>query len=376
MKPGRKLIPVVRPSLPPLAEIKAELAHIWESGQVTTAEYTRRFEQQIAARLGVNYAVALANCTSGLILALKSLNISGEVIVPSFTFAASVHAVVWAGCTPVFCDSEPETYNLDLSQVEGLVGENTAALMPVYTYGLPPDIDALAKLAERYGLPLVYDAAQALGAKYKERWAGGNGCCEVFSLSPSKAVSAIEGGLLTTNDAELAMKIRKMRDYGKGEEGGDMEFVGLSARMSELHAVVGLKNLERIDQLIAKRHQLISLYKRELADLPGITFQNIPAYRQPSGNYLVIFVDARGNFSRDYLFNALRDKGVETKRYFCPPVHLQSAYRGYRARYQGRLPVAESAASRCLALPLYADLSQATVKYICRLIKEAAHQAG
>ncbi|MEE8204925.1 MAG: DegT/DnrJ/EryC1/StrS family aminotransferase, partial [Dehalococcoidales bacterium] len=259
---------MVRLSLPPLAEMEKELEDIWRSGQVSTAKYKKRFEEQAAALLGVTHAVGLANCTSGLILALKALDIRGEVIVPSFTFAASVHAIVWAGLIPVFCDCEPETYSLDVGQAEGLIGENTGALMPVYTYGLPPDVDALEKLAERHSLPLVYDAAQALGARYKDRWAGGFGRCEVFSLSPSKAISAIEGGLLTTNDTELATKISRMRDYGKGEDGYDMEFVGLSARMSELHALVGLKNLENIDQLRDRRNQLISLYKRELTDLP------------------------------------------------------------------------------------------------------------
>jgi dTDP-4-amino-4,6-dideoxygalactose transaminase len=359
-----------------LAEIKEELEHIWRSGQVTTAEYTSRFEQQVASRLGVRYAVALANCTSGLILALKALKVKGEVIVPSFTFAASVHAIVWAGCTPVFCDCEPNTYTLDVSQAEGLIRENTGALMPVYTYGLPPDIDALEKLAERHRLPLIYDAAQALGARYKDSLTGGFGRCELFSLSPSKAVSAIEGGLLTTNEAGLATKIKKMRDYGKGEDGYDMEYVGLSARMSELHALVGLKNLENLDRLRERRDQLISLYKQELTGLPEIAFQHIPAERQPSGNYLVIFVSERGQFSRDYLCETLRDKGVETKMYFYPPVHLQSAYSAYKARYQARLPVTESAARSCLALPLYADLGQDEVRYICRLIKEATHQAG
>ena len=364
-------IPIIRPTLVEYGEVEKAFREIWDSGLITVGKYTEKFEEEVRQTTGVAHAVAVSSCTAGLMLAVKALGLRGEVIVPSFTFTATVHALVWNGIKPVFCDILPDTLDMDPVKAKALITENTSALMPVYTFGLPPDIEALQRLADGANLRLLFDSAQGLGASYKGRQAGGFGDVEVFSLSPTKVVSAIEGGLVTTNNDEIARQVRSMRDYGKSRDGEDIDFVGLSARISEFHSTVGLKNLGRIRRLIAARRALIALYRRELADLPGIRFQAVPEDRESTGNYMVILVEEEGaGISRDGLYRALKQKGIETKRYYFPPVHLQQAYRNHRHAYAGQLPVTEKTANEALALPLFSHMEDSTVRQVCRIIRE------
>jgi len=361
--------PIIRPSLPDLDRLRREMTGMWSSGQVTMGSHVRTFEDTVAHKLGVRYAVAVSSCTSGLILAMRALGITREVIVPAFTFAATAHAVVWSRCTPVFCDSEDGTLNLDPRQVEKRITNKTSAIMPVSIFGVPPRIDDFGKLARKHDLRLIYDSAQALGAKVNNRYVGGFGDAEVFSLSPTKVVTAIEGGLVTTNDDILAKRIRQMRDYGKADGGEDMMYIGLSVRMSELHAAVGLANFSRIADLIRYRGKLVALYRKRLSGLPGVRFQDVPDWISPTHNYMVIFVDGSGGVSRDDLHGGLRENGIQTKRYFYPAVHDMTAYRFWRRRFPGKLSVAEKAAREGLALPLYGDLRPEDVEHICSRIK-------
>jgi dTDP-4-amino-4,6-dideoxygalactose transaminase len=371
----KELLPIIRPTLVEFAEVEAAFRDVWRSGQITVGQYTRQFEQAVAQTLGVRHAIAVSSCTSGLMLAVKALQLAGEVIVPGFTFAATVHALIWNNCTPVFVDCEEGTYNIDVTQIESLITERTSAIMPVYTYGLPPRLDEIERLAEKHGLKILCDSAQGLGAKYQGRWAGGFGDVEVFSLSPTKVVSAIEGGLITTHDDEIARRLRSMRDYGKAADGCDMEFIGLSARLSEFHAIVGWKNFQRLEALVQRRNELIAYYKRQLADLPGLSFQRIPEDCRSTGNYMVLFVDAQATgLSRDGLYDALDAQGIQTKKYFYPAVHQQTAYARYGAAYQGRLPITERAAQQGLAVPLYSHMDEGTIDYVCGQIKQSVAQ--
>ncbi len=357
--------PIIRPSLPDLDRFREALAGMWKSGQVTVGAHVREFETAVARKLGVRNAVAVSSCTSGLILAVKALELEGEVIVPAFTFAATAHALVWNGVTPVFCDSEPGTLNLDPRKAEKKIGPRTSAIYPVSIFGVPPQVAEFERLARRYNLRLLFDSAQSLGAKVDGKYVGGFGDVEVFSLSPTKVVTAIEGGMVTTNDDRLAKNIRQLRDYGKGDDGEDMEFVGLSARMSELHAAVGLANFGRMTELIRHRGKLVALYMRRLSGLPGIRFQEIPGDVSPSHNYMVVLVDGSARVTRDELHARLKESGIQSKRYFYPAVHEMIAYRKWGHPFIGKLPVAEKAAREGLALPLYGDLRSQDVEAIC-----------
>ncbi|MBI5055588.1 MAG: DegT/DnrJ/EryC1/StrS family aminotransferase [Nitrospirae bacterium] len=365
------MIPIIKPTLIDFNEIKKEFREVWESGKVTVSKYTNLFEEEVKKTLGVRNVIAVSSCTSGLILAIKALELKGEVILPSFTFAATAHALVWNNITPVFCDSETGTYNIDASKIEPLITGKTSAIMPVYIFGVPPKIYELERIASKHHLKLIFDSAQGLGSKYKGKFAGGFGDVEVFSLSPTKVVSSIEGGLITTNNDKLAGKIRQMRDYGKSLDGEDMDFVGLSARISEFHSIIGLKNFMKVKQLIEKRSYLIRLYKNHLKDVRGISFQSVPEDCKSTGNYMVVFVDEKNALStRNEIYEFLKENGIQTKKYFYPALHMQTAYMKYRKTYQGKLQVAERAADEGLALPLYSHMAEGDVQKICSKVKE------
>jgi dTDP-4-amino-4,6-dideoxygalactose transaminase len=355
---------IIRPTLFDPVEMMKEIGEIFSSGSVTVSKYVKLFEQECARYLGVKEAVAVSSATSGLILAVKGLGLKGEVIVPSFTFTATVHSLIWNGLTLVFVDCEEGTYNIDVKEIKKKITPKTSAIMPVYIFGNPPRIKELENIAEKNNLKLIFDSAQAFGAECGGVRAGGFGDCEVFSLSPTKVLTAIEGGLVTTNNIKLAEYLRRARDYGK--RGEDIECVGLSARMSELHALVGLKNLANVEKCLKTRRDLIALYQGLLEDMDGISFQEVLPGNKSSGNYMVIFIDEqRFGMSRDKLYEALKAENIETKKYFYPAVHMQEAYRAFREAYEGKLPVTEKASRTGLALPLYGHMEPVIVEKVC-----------
>ncbi len=366
-------LPIIRPTLPTFSAIEALVQPSWDSGIVTVGAVVRAFEDEVCRRTGAKYAIALSSCTAGLMLAPQALQLpaGSEVIVPSFTFAATAQALVWNGLIPVFCDCLPGTCTLDPDDVERSLSTKTAAICPVYIYGLPPDIDALLDLGTRKGLPVYFDSAQGLGATYHRRSAGGFGACEVFSLSPTKVVTATEGGVLTTDDDDIAQRMRSMRDYGKDPESGeDMIYLGLSARMNEVNASVALLSLRNIDALVAARHQLIARYRARLSSLPGCWVQSYPEDRTTSGNYFVLFISTTAKRSRDEVHEALKAAGVYTKRYFYPPLHAQTIFQRFPMRLSTQLTQSVKASNEGLALPLYSHMSEEQLDLVCRHVEQ------
>jgi len=367
-----ELMPIIRPTLPEFREFEDLVRPSWEEGVVTTGRVVRAFEEEVCRQTGAREAVAMSSCTAGLMLAVRALELreGAEVIVPSFTFAATAQALLWNGLVPVFCDCLPDTLTLDPADVERNLTARTGAICAAYIYGLPPDIDALTAVAARHGVPLYFDSAQGLGAEYQGRRAGGFGACEIFSLSPTKVVTAIEGGVICTGDPRLGARLRSMRDYGKDpKKGEDMVHLGLSARMSELHAAVGLLSLRRVDELVKARRQLIETYRTRLAVLPGCAVQAAPADRSSSGNYFVLFVTPGARASRDAVYAGLAERGIQTKRYFYPPVHEQTIFRRLPHRVSERMERTTSASREALALPLYSHMTPEQVDRVCREVE-------
>ncbi len=353
-------LPVIRPTLPSLAEVADLVRSSWDSGHVTLGPTVQAFEEEARRLTCVRQAIAVSSCTAGLMLIPRALNLplGAEVIAPTFTFAATAQALVWNGLIPVFCDCLPGTCTLDPDDVDRNITPRTAAICPVYVYGLPPDVDALIELGRRKGIPVYFDSAQGLGATYRGRPAGGFGTCEVFSLSPTKVVTAVEGGLITTRDDELAGRLRSLRDYGKDRDTGEqMVRLGLSARMSELHAAIGLLSLRAMDKLVKARQDRTAVYRDRLGALPGCWVQEFPPDRTTNGNYFVLFVSSRAKKSRDQVYDALRRQGIQTKRYFFPLVHQQAIYRQFPMRVSRRLTNSLQASAEGLALPLYSHMT-------------------
>ncbi len=361
-------LPIIRPTLPSLAEVEELVRQSWESGSVTVGATVRALEGEACRRTETKHAVAFSSCTAGLMLVPRALELKpgGEVIVPSFTFAATAQAIAWNGLTPVFCDCLPGTWAMDPEDAERNITPKTVAICPVYIFGLPPDLDALLDLGRRKGIPVYFDSAQGLGATYQGRPAGGFGIAEVFSLSPTKVVTALEGGLVTTNDDDLAVRLRAMRDYGKDPRNGeDMAYLGLSARMSELHAAVGLLSLRRMDDLVKARHERIARYRERLGLLPGCSVQTFPDGRTTSGNYFVLFISNRARKSRDEVQDALKRQGIQTKRYFYPPVHQQTIFQQFPMRVSDRMTNTLTAGAEGLALPLYSHMTIEQLESVC-----------
>src|SRR5919106_1784553 len=267
-------LPLVRPSLPPESVVD-DIRKILSGPVLTNGPYVRELEERAADYLGVRYCVAVSSGTSGLMLILRVSALTGDVVIPSFTFAATAHVVEWNGLRPVFADVDPETLLLSPEAVRRAVTTHTSAILGTHTYGTPCDAEGLWEVAQSAGVKLFFDAAHAFGSQHNGKRVGGFGDAEVFSLSPTKVLIASEGGIIATNDDSLAEQCRIGRDYGNPGD-YDCRFVGLNARMSEVHAAIALHSLDGLEERVARRNALADRYREALAQIPGLSFPLVP----------------------------------------------------------------------------------------------------
>jgi dTDP-4-amino-4,6-dideoxygalactose transaminase len=363
-------IPIVRPTLPPLAAVQRDLARALSSGQVTRGSVVAAFEADAARALGVRHAVAVSSCTSGLMIALRALDLRGEVILPSFTFLATGTAAVWAGLTPVFADVRPGTATIDPDDVARRITRRTRAILAVHVFGCPADCDALERIARRHRVKLIFDAAHGFGCEYRGGPVGRFGDCEVFSLSPTKLVVAAEGGLVTTNNDALARRIRIGREYGNPGN-YDCEFPGLSARFEEFNAILARWGLRRLRQNVRARRRLVARLRSQLDGVPGLTFQHVPDGCGHAYKDLSIEVDpAAFGMSRDRLAERLARAGIDSRKYYFPLIHETRAMREWGRRVRERdLPVSYELSRRSLSLPLWSHMPDRVMDQIGRAVR-------
>jgi len=272
-------IPITKATLPVFESLEPELRSIFSAGMITNHHYVKKLEEELQRYLGVKHVIAVSSCTSGMMLVMKGLGLTGEIIVPSFTFSATGHAVLWNSLVPRFVEIDPETLTIDPQKVLEAITPHTSAILGVHIFGCPAAVHELEAIAREHKLKLFFDAAHALGSKVGERLVGSFGDAEIFSCSPTKLLVTGEGGLVATNNDDLARQVRIGRTYG--DPGTyDCEFAGLSARMGEFNALLGLKSLPMLEENIARRHTLVQCYKQELMHLPGVTFQKIAPSRR------------------------------------------------------------------------------------------------
>ncbi|MBP2336681.1 DegT/DnrJ/EryC1/StrS family aminotransferase [Saccharothrix coeruleofusca] len=366
-------VPMARPVFEVDQEVLRELGAVLESGMVTNGRLVRAFEQEVAEHLGVACVVAVSSCTTGLMLVLRCLGLRGDVVIPSFTFMATGHAVIWNGLTPRFADVDPATCTLDPASVDAVV-DGASAVLAVHTFGAPCDTVALQEVADRRGVPLVVDAAHGFGSRYPDGTAvGTKGVAEVFSLSPTKPLSTGEGGLIATTDEDFASELRVAREYGNPGD-YDSRMPGLSGRMTELAAVLGRANLRTFPRWAQRRRALVDRYRRGLAEVVGVEPQRVPAGALSSYKDFVVRVDAEAfGGDRDDLADRLRRQGISTRSYFDPPLHRQSAYRHLTPGTP--LPHTEALCAEMLTLPLYPKMEDPVVDRICRAIGEGGASA-
>jgi dTDP-4-amino-4,6-dideoxygalactose transaminase len=350
-------LPLVWPSVPNAEALARDLRRILESRTLTNGSFVQELERRSAEYLGVRHCIAVGSCTAGLMLVLRAADVSGDVVVPSFTFAATAHAVAWNGLRPVFADIDQGTLTLSAEAARRVVGMRTSAILATHLYGTPCDVEGLGELAGSHGIRLFFDAAHAFGSRHGERPVGGFGDAEVFSLSPTKVLVAGEGGIIATDDDVLAERCRIGRNYGNPGD-YDCLFVGLNGRMSEIHAAMTLRSLEGLDARIDRRNELAARYRDALSDVPGIRFPAVTeGDRSTYKDFTVLVEPDELGLDADGLAEALAAEGVETRRYYAPPVHSMRAYRHLNGT-NGHLPVTEWASRRALTLPLWSDMRE------------------
>jgi dTDP-4-amino-4,6-dideoxygalactose transaminase len=362
----------IKPTLPPLDDVLSVYRQGYSQGLLTNGDVAGRFEAAVGERLGVKHCIAVSSCTSGLMLVMKALGLRGEVILPSFTFFATGHALLWNGLEPVFADCDPETWTLDPADVDRKITERTSAVVGVHLYGNPCFTEELEDLAARRSLKLIFDGAHALGSVHRGRPIGQFGDAEVFSLSPTKLLVAGEGGLVTTNDATLARQIRAGRNYG--DLGAyDPELLGLSARMPEFNAALGLAGLGILDHKIARHNAIAARYTAALSSTPGLCFQRIRSGDVCTFKDYSVLVDAAEyGRSRDELAVALLGENIETKKYFYPPLHRQNLYRRFDQPRPGGLAQTDLISGSVLSFPIYESLPDETVDAITSAVRRLA----
>lgn len=361
-----------RPPAPPLERVTARLAPSYDRGILTNGPLVRELEAATAERLAVRHVVAVSACTTGLMLALRALAPDGPVLLPSFTFSASAHAISWNGLPTRFAECDPATFMLDLEDA-ATRADGVGGLMATHVFGAPCRPLEVEQLAARLGVPLLFDAAHGFGATHRGRAVGSFGDAEVFSLSPTKPITAGEGGLVATNRDDVAAHVRLGRDYGNPGD-YDTRFVGLNGRMSELHAAVALESFAELDAHLATRRALAEEYRVALRDLPGIAAQALGPDDEHTWKDFTISVDPEEfGVDRDALVRALRADGIDTRNYFDPPVHRQQSH----ADPAVDLPVTDSVSSRVVSLPLYRELTAADVHRVAEVIGAVhAHAAA
>lgn len=333
--------------------------------------YVREFESRIAQLLGVRHCITVCNGTTGLQVALRALGLQGEVIVPSFTFVATVHALHWLGLKPVFCDVDAHTHNLDPRLVEQAITPRTSAILAVHLWGRPCDTVALHDIAARHGLKLLYDAAHAFGCSHRKHMIGAFGDVEVFSFHATKFINTFEGGAIVTNDDDLAAKLRQMSVFGLDDAGHNVS-AGINAKMTEVAAAMGLTLLESMDELVGVNYANYKQYQAQLSAVPGLTLVTYDEDKAQNYQYVVVEVDETiTGISRDHLLHVLRAENVLARRYFYPGCHRLEPYRTLFPRAGQRLPVTERLTDRIMSLPTGTAVTSEDISLICNILRTA-----
>ncbi len=341
--------------------------------------FVQQFEQHIAERLGVKHCIAMCNATVALEIAIRAAELKGEVIVPSFTFIATAHALQWQEITPVFCDIDPCTHNIDPRRVEALITPRTTGIIGVHVWGRACQIDALMEIAQRRRLKLLFDAAHAFGCSYKGQMIGNFGDAEVFSFHGTKFFNTFEGGAVLTNDDALAAKIRLMKNFGfAGYD--NVIYIGTNGKMSEVSAAMGLTGLESLEEFIAVNRRNYEQYLRELSGIPGLRLVTYDPTEKSNYQYIIAEIDENvTGINRDQLVEILHAENVLARRYFYPGCHQMEPYRSYFPHAGLVLPETERLVKRVFSLPTGTAVNPeeiALVGQVIRLAIENGYEAN
>lgn len=357
---------VTKSSIPPFEEYAAEIKDIWTTHWLTNMGAKHNELQSMLKKfMGVEKLELLVNGHMALELTLQAMHLKGEVITTPFTFASTVHAIVRNGLRPMFCDIETDTYTIDANKIEALITDNTCAIMPVHVYGNVCDVHQIQKIADRYGLKVIYDAAHTFGEIYDDKSVASFGDASCLSFHATKVFNTIEGGAVVYNDSELGRKIYDLKNFGiHGLE--SVEAVGANAKMNEFAAAMGICNLRHFADEINKRRLAAEHYRERLSNVPGIKICEEQKHVKANYAYFpVVFEEKHFGATRNEVYEELQRHDVYARKYFYPLVNDFGCYDEYTS---DDTPVARHIAKRVLTLPLYADLPLDCVDKICDIV--------
>ena len=373
MKGGKNMskVLVTRSSMPPIEEYVEEIKDIWESRWLTNMGVKHQaFQVGLQKYLGVENIDLFTNGHMALELSLQALNLSGEVITTPFTFASTTHAIVRNGLEPVFCDIDPDDYTMDVTKLERLITDRTSAIIPVHVYGNVCNVEEIERIAHKYGLKVIYDAAHSFGVQYKGKSTAAFGDVSCFSFHATKVFHSIEGGAACFRDKEFGLKLYRLKNFGiRGPE--CVDGVGSNAKMNEFCAAMGLCNLRHVKDDIAKRKVVVGRYRERLEGINGIQLNPIQSAVIPNYAYFpVVFHEKEFGSTRNEVFDALQQAGIYSRKYFYP---LTNTFECFHGKYDvEKTPVARHLANRVLTLPLYAELEAEVVDRVCDVIVSCA----
>jgi len=338
--------------------------------------YVDRFEREIEALLGLKHCIAMCNGTVALEIAVRALDLSGEVILPSFTFIACAHALQWQRIKPVFCDVDPATHNIDPARAADMITPRTTGIMGVHLWGQACDTDALAALAREHGLKVLYDASHAFACSHGGRMIGGFGDAAVFSFHATKFINTLEGGAVVTDNDELAAKIRLMKNFGfSGMD--NVIYIGTNGKMNEISAAMGLSGIGCLEDIVAVNRRNYEAYQRGLANVPGLTVLRYDARERQNYQYVVTEIEeTESGLSRDRLLEILHAESVIARRYFYPGCHRMEPYRTLQPEAGSALPETERLCARVMCLPTGTAVGESDIDKICALIASAVDRSS
>lgn len=360
-------VPVTRSSMPDLETYVEKIKVLWDSHWLTNMGILHQtLSDKLKRREKYSNVTLFTNGHMALELALQILNLTGEVITTPFTFASTTQAIVRNGLTPVFCDIDPVTYTIDVNKIETLITDKTSAIVPVHVYGSICDVEAIDRIAKKYNLKVIYDAAHAFHVQYKNNSIANYGDMSMFSFHATKVFNTIEGGAIVFQNKNYEEKLERIKNFGiKDEE--HVDFIGANAKMNEFQAAMGLCNLEKLDKDIEKRKRIVECYNSYLCDIDGIQLKTEQKDVKSNYSYYPIVIDpSKTGITRDELCEKLKKKGIGVRKYFYP---LTSEYECFKGKFEiDRTPVAKKISENVITLPLYADLEIETVVEICKII--------
>ncbi|CAM7177539.1 MULTISPECIES: DegT/DnrJ/EryC1/StrS family aminotransferase [Enterobacter] len=367
---------VTSPLLPPLEEFIPYLEKIWQNRILTNGgEFHQQLEAALAEYLGVEHLCLFSNGTLALLTALQALRITGEVITTPYSFVATSHSLLWNGLTPVFADIDPITCNIDPTKIEPLITPATSAILPVHCYGIPCDVDAIQKIADAWGLKVIYDAAHAFGVKKQGQSILNCGDLSILSFHATKVFNTFEGGAIICPDARMKQRIDYLKNFGFAGE-TTVVAPGINAKMNEVQAAFGLVQLHHIDDALASRKTIYERYREQLQGIEGISLFSAPDNIEWNHAYFPILVDTTFPISRDSLYDALKAQNIYARRYFYPLISSFSMYRHLPSASPDNLPVADNISQKILCLPIYPDLSVSDQLRVVDIIRQYdAHKA-